>query len=177
MNKYLPISFFIKLDKPLSEYGPELINKLFQIDCGAIEDILSAEDIISIENGLVLFPNGLWKEVILNNNHKIIPLKEFMESEYCLTSLGMTNYCQVYYHEEKEIVVAGCQTVTLAEMRQIKNQLNNNTVDSLQLENGSMVLLKNVAMHEDFFIIKAGNEMWRVTHEEFRKIYEKLKEV
>lgn len=174
MNKYLPLSFLIQLDKPLSEY-PEVKKKLLEIDPTVEPFLDKAEDLIRVGRGIVEVPHGRYKESVIKcAADSFISVEEFMAGEYPLVTVGQIGDYFVQYNKEKGIITAGCQTVTLAEMRQIKNQLDNNTVDFLKLESRSQVLFDKTFINKDFFMIISEEDHYMIRNSEFLEIYSRL---
>jgi len=171
--KYLPLSFLVQLDKPFSEY-PEVKKKILEID--PIEYCFKyVEDYLEIDKGYFYTPFSRNKEEYAKFcSYPIISLEEFMTGEYPLIKLGEIGGWTVNYNKEKGIITAGCQTVTLAEMRQIKNQLDNNIEDSLELQCGSVAIFDDDYVDRDSFIIMDAGERYVIRGGEFMEIYSRL---
>jgi len=172
---YLPLSFLIQLDESLSEY-PEVKKKLLEIDPTVEPFLDEAEDLIRVLRGVVEIPHGRYKkEIIKCAADSFISVEEFMAGEYPLIKVGQIGDYFVQYNKEKEIITAGCQTVTLAEMRQIKNQLNNNNIgESFALQCGSVIVFNRDWAGENCFIIMDGGTRYVIRDWEFMEIYRRL---
>ena len=174
MNKYLPLSFLIQLDKPLSEY-PEVKKKLLEIDPTVEPYLDKAEDLIRVGRGVVETPHGRYKESVIEcAANSFISVEGFMAGEYPLATVGKIGDYFVQYNKEKEIITAGCQTVTLAEMRQIKNQLDNNIGESFALQCGSVIVFNKDYVEENSFIIMDGGSRYVIRDWEFMEIFCRL---
>ena len=175
MNKYLPLSFLIQLDKPLSEY-PEVKKKLLEIDSTVEPYLDKGEDLIRVLRGVAEIPHGRYKkEIIKCAADSFISVEEFIAGEYPLVTAGQIGDYFVQYNKETEIITAGCQTVTLAEMRQIKNQLDNKIEDSFALQCGSVIVFNRDWAGENCFIIMDGGSRYVIRDWEFMEIYSRLK--